>query len=101
MFEGRDQNTAHVGGDVDVAVKMVAALDRLARAQRQLRQSAASRLGLTALQAELVTMLAAGPPPEHVVGELASELGVRQPTLTDSAAALERKGLLVRGRLVS
>ncbi len=84
-----------------VAAKLVVALDRLARAQRQHRQTAASRLGLTPLQAELLSLLAAGPPPAHVVGELARELGVRQPTLTDSASALERKGLIVRRRLAN
>lgn len=81
-----------------VANKLVAALDRLARAQRKHLQAAATELGLTPLQAELLTVLADGPPPELVVGELARELGVRQPTLTESAAALERKGLIVRSR---
>jgi len=84
-----------------LAMELVVALDRLARAQRQHRQTTASRLGLTPLQADLLTTLAGGPPPEAVVGELARELGVRQPTLTESATALERKGLVVRRRLAS
>jgi len=103
MSEGRDQAPLAPAGERNaaVAVKLVAALDRLSRAQRQHRQAAASRLGLTPLQSELLTLLAGGPPPEHLVGELARELGVRQPTLTDSAAALERKGLIIRRRLAS
>lgn len=84
-----------------LAKELVVALDRLARAQRQHRQTTASRLGLTPLQADLLSTLAGGPPPEAAVGELARELGVRQPTLTESATALERKGLVVRKRLIS
>lgn len=78
--------------------KLVAALDRLARALRQQRQAAASRLGITPLQGELLRTLADGPPPEAVVGLLARELGVSQPTVTDSLTALERKGLVLRSR---
>lgn len=83
----------------DVAVKLVAALDRLARALRQHRQGAASRLGVTPLQAEVLRTLHEGPPPEAVVGLLARELGVTQPTVTDSVSALVRKDLVVRSTL--
>lgn len=81
-----------------VAAKLVAALDRLSRAQRQHRQAAASRLGITPLQGELLRTMGEGPPPEAVVGVLAHELGVSQPTVTDSLVALERKGLVERRR---
>ena len=90
---------AEPDSDFAVAAKTVAALDRISRALRRHRQAAASRLGLTPLQAEILALLAEAPPPAHVVGEVATELGVRQPTVTDSAAALERKGLIVRSRL--
>ena len=46
-------------------------------------------------------MLAAGPPPEPLVGLLAVELGVSQPTITDSLHALERKGLIERRRALA
>lgn len=78
------------------AAKIVAALDRLSRAQRSHRQATASRLGLTPLQADLLTILADGAPPEPEVGRLAAELGVAQPTVTDALVALERKGLIRR-----
>jgi DNA-binding MarR family transcriptional regulator len=78
--------------------KIVAALDRLARARRSHRQATASKLGLTPLQLELMSAIADGPPPEPLVGLLALELGVSQPTVTDSLLALERKRLLTRHR---
>jgi DNA-binding MarR family transcriptional regulator len=81
-----------------IPAKIVAALDRLARGQRSHRQATASKLGLTPLQLELMRAIAGGPPPEPAVGLLALELGVSQPTATDSLLALERKGLLTRRR---
>ncbi|HZA78857.1 MAG TPA: MarR family winged helix-turn-helix transcriptional regulator [Acidimicrobiales bacterium] len=79
-----------------LAAKVVAALDRLARGQRSFRQAVASRHGLTPLQAEILSTLAQGPPPEPLVGRLATELGVAQPTVTDSLQSLEAKRLLRR-----
>ncbi|GAB2524662.1 MarR family transcriptional regulator [Nocardia heshunensis] len=75
---------------------MVAALDRIARGVRAHRQAIASRTGLTPLQAELLRVLADGPPPEPLTGLLATELGVSQPTVSDSLLALERKGHVAR-----
>jgi DNA-binding MarR family transcriptional regulator len=80
----------------DLPGKIVAALDRLARGHRRHQQAVASQHGLTPLQLELLTTLAAGPPPEPLVGLLARELSVTQPTVTDALLALERKGLLTR-----
>lgn len=77
---------------------MVAALDRLARGQRSRRQSVAAKHGMTPLQADLLLTLSAGEPPTPVVGLLARELGVSQPTVTDSLRALERKRLIARHR---
>lgn len=78
--------------------KIVAALDRLARAQRAHRQAAADRLGVSPLQLEVLRTLADDAPPEPLVGQIATELSVRQPTVTDSVRALETKGLLRRDR---
>lgn len=77
--------------------RVAAALDRIARARRVRRQAVATRHGLTPLQVELLTTLAGGPPPPPQVGLLAAEVGVAQPTATDSVRALERKGLVGRG----
>lgn len=77
---------------------MVAALDRIARNQRSRRQSVAARHGITPLQADLLLTLSLGEPPVPAVGLLARELGVSQPTVTDSIVALERKQLVARHR---
>lgn len=76
--------------------KIVAAIDRLARAQRAHRQVTASRLGLSLLQLDILITIADGPPPKPLVGLIANELGVSQPTVTDSLLALEKKGLIRR-----
>lgn len=82
--------------DAGVPAKVVVALDRLARGMRSHRQSVASEAGITVLQAELLRTLADGQPPPAFAGPLAVELGVSQPTVSDSLAALERKGYVQR-----
>lgn len=82
--------------DQRVSGKVVAALDRLARGVRAHRQAVASAAGITVLQAELLRTLADGQPPAAFAGPLATELGVSQPTVSDSLAALERKGYVRR-----
>lgn len=76
--------------------KIVAAVDRIARGVRAHRQAIAGGAGLTVLQAELLRTLADGQPPPAFAGPLATELGVSQPTVSDSLAALERKGYVAR-----
>ncbi len=78
--------------------KIAAAIEQLARAQRIQRQAVATAHGLTRLQLDLLLTLADSAPPDPVVGVLAAELGVSQPTATDSVRALEDKALLVRHR---
>ena len=82
----------------ELPVRIIAALDRLTRAQRAHRRVTAERLGLTPLQIELLRTLAGGVPPVPVIGQLAAEVAVSQPTVTDSIRTLERKGLIVRRR---
>lgn len=76
--------------------KVVAALDRIARGVRAHRQAIATAAGLSPLQADLVRTLAGGTPPPALAGPLAGELGVSQPTVSDSLIALERKGHISR-----
>lgn len=84
-------------GDPDVvAAKLLSALDLLARGQRSHRQRAATSHRLSPLQAELLLTLHGGVPPVPLVGQLAREMAVSQPTATDSIRSLERKGLLER-----
>lgn len=80
----------------DLPGKVVAALDRLSRALRAHRQTVATEARLTPLQADLLRVIAGGSPPPPSAGALAGELGVRQPTVSDSLDALERKGLIRR-----
>lgn len=79
-----------------VAGKIVAALDRIARGVGAHRRAVAAAAGLTPLQLDLLRTIADAPPPRPGAGELASELGVSQPTVTDSVIALERKGHVQR-----
>ncbi|WP_396658173.1 MarR family winged helix-turn-helix transcriptional regulator [Microbacterium sp.] len=76
--------------------KLATALEQLARARRMRRQALATARGVSPLQLDVLTVLAAGAPPEPTIGLLARELGVAQPTITDAVAALERKGHVVR-----
>ncbi len=83
-------------GHTPLPGKIVAGLDRLARGMRAHRQAISSAAGITVLQAELLRTLADGQPPPAFTGPLATELAVSQPTVSDSLAALERKGFVVR-----
>jgi DNA-binding MarR family transcriptional regulator len=70
-------------------------LDRFASAMRtEVRRTVASR-GLNPAQDAILRMLLARPAGLRVQA-LAEHLGVRQPTVTDSVIALERKGLVRR-----
>lgn len=76
--------------------KIVAAFDRIARGIRAHRQAVATEAGLSPLQAELLRIIGEGEPPPATPGALAIELGVRQPTVSDSLQFLELKGLVHR-----
>lgn len=80
-----------------VPAKVLDALGRLARGQRTHRQAVATQHNLTPLQLELLVTLGQAPPPDPLVGAMAREVGVSQPTTTDSLRALEDKGLVTRG----
>jgi DNA-binding MarR family transcriptional regulator len=83
-------------GSRDLDTKLVAALERVGQALRgQLRERAMDE-GLTPTQAQILLRLAAEESPRRRVGALAAALDVRQPTISDAVAALERKGLLER-----
>lgn len=80
----------------DLPGKIVAALDRIARGIRAHRQQVATEVGISPLQAELLRVIGEGVPPPATPGALAIELGVRQPTVSDSLRFLEAKGMLRR-----
>jgi len=79
----------------DAAATQIAfALSRLALYQRAAGRGAATPAGLGATQAAALRELAQRGPQR--VGALAAALGVRQPTLSESLATLEAKGLVAR-----
>lgn len=87
---------ASVDRPAEPGAKLATAFEQLARARRMRRQALATARGVSTLQLDVLTALAAGAPPEPTIGLLARELGVTQPTITDAVAALERKGYVVR-----
>jgi len=76
--------------------KLLAAVERLGRAIRVVRQHVATRHQLSLLQVHLLELLADRRP--RRVGELAAELDVSQPTVSEAVATLESKGLATRRR---
>lgn len=76
--------------------KFIAAVERLGRALRVARQKIATKHKISLLQLQLIELL--GARGQRRVGELALELDVTQPTVSDALAALERKGALDRHR---
>lgn len=83
-------------GERSVAARVAAALERLSNVHRRVVQDAATRHALSPLQVHLIELLAAGEPPAPRGSALSRELGVAQPTVSDAAASLVRKGLLSR-----
>lgn len=79
----------------ETALKIAAALERLAQVHRVLSQREASRHGLTPTQLRIVLALETAPARRHPA-ELAADLGVTRATLTDAVAALRNKRLLVQ-----
>jgi DNA-binding MarR family transcriptional regulator len=85
-----------VGGDSRVDAKLLGALDRAGHAlDAELRRRARAE-GVTPTQARVLLRLSAEPVERRRVGALAAEFDVRQPTVSDAVATLERKGLVIR-----
>ena len=79
-----------------LAARIALALGRVGQAQRTALQAVATGKGLSPLQIQILDVLAAGEPPEPRTQAIARELGVGQPTLTESINALQEKGLVTR-----
>ncbi len=75
--------------------KLLAAIDRLGTALRTARQSIATAVGLTPLQIQIIEVLGADTAPPRV-GNIAADLNVSQPTVSESIDALVSKGLVER-----
>ena len=84
----------HDGGDRTLAQRVAAAIERLTNAQRGIVQDLASRNGLSPLQTQTVLLLAAGAPPTPRASTISRELGVSEPTLSETIGSLKAKGLV-------
>ena len=82
--------------DANLDRKLLAAVDRLGRALRAARQSVATRHELSQLGVSLIETLADGR--VRRIGDLAAELTVSQPTVSDALAVLDRRDLIARVR---
>ena len=82
--------------DAELDRKMLAAVERLGRALRAARRAAATRHELSLLGVGVIEALADGR--ARRVGDLAAELDVSQPTVSDALAALEKRQLISRDR---
>jgi DNA-binding MarR family transcriptional regulator len=83
-------------GSRDLDTKLVAALERVGQALRFELREQARRHGLTPTQAQILLRVTSEPRHRRRVGALAATLDVRQPTVSDAVATLERKGLVER-----
>jgi DNA-binding MarR family transcriptional regulator len=79
----------------DLRQKILDGLERLASVMRADARRSAAQSGINAAQDAILRLLRARPQGLRVQ-ELARHLNVRQPTVTDSLIALERKGLVER-----
>lgn len=84
-----------MNGDADLDRKVLAAVERLGRALRAARQQAATRHEVSLLGLSVIEILADGR--ARRVGDLAAELDVSQPTVSDAVTALKKRGLIERG----
>jgi DNA-binding MarR family transcriptional regulator len=76
--------------------KLLAAVERLGRALRAGRQQAATRHGVSLLGVSVLEAL--DDRSAKCVGDLAAELDVSQPTVSDAVATLHKRGLIQRRR---
>lgn len=83
----------------NVPAKVAAALERIGQALRVLAQREAYDCGLSPIQLQLLLRVAVDPPERRRPGVLAREFDVSPASLSESIAALERKGLLERRRV--
>lgn len=85
-----------MNADADLDRKVLAAVERLGRALRAARQHLATRHELSVLGLSVVETLADGR--ARRVGDLAAELDVSQPTVSDAVATLDKRRLTARHR---
>ena len=78
----------------DLDTKLIVAIDRIARVQRNLIWEKAKLYGLYPLQAQILLYLIENKPENCIITKLSLEFGVSQPTISSSVKALIKKGLI-------
>jgi DNA-binding MarR family transcriptional regulator len=76
--------------------RIIAGLAKVALVQRHAAWARGGLSGVTPTQAQILALLAGRPGEGISVTDIAGELAVSQPTISDAVSALERKGLLNR-----
>lgn len=74
--------------------RIVAGLAKISLVLRHHARVRGARFGLTPTQAQILAVLTGRPSTGVSIGDIAAELAVSQPTISDSIAALKRKGLV-------
>jgi DNA-binding MarR family transcriptional regulator len=82
---------------LDVDRKIAAALERIGQGVKVMLWHEATSHRLSPLQVGVLTHLLHPPEGSGRVGQLARELDVSQPTMSDTVAALEKKKLITKG----
>lgn len=85
-----------MNADAELDRKVLAAVERLGRALRAARQHVATRHELSLLGISVIETLADGR--ARRVGDLAAELDVSQPTVSDAVTTLDKRRLILRDR---
>lgn len=88
------RSPTHLSGEMTLQQKIVAALERIGQALRSLLLSDAMEEGLSITQAQVLLQCYLQPGRLYGVTDLAEELDLSQPTISDAITTLQRKGLL-------
>jgi len=78
----------------DLDDRLAGALERVGHALRVALWQQAREHGLSPVQVQLLQRLSSDPPERRRVGQLAAELDVTAPTISDAVSALRRKALV-------
>lgn len=78
----------------DLDARLAGALERVGHALRVALWQQAKEHGLSPVQVQLLHRLSSDPPERRRVGQLAAELDVTAPTISDAVSALRRKELV-------
>jgi len=82
----------------DTPSKLIAGLNKIALVLRHQAWASATDASISPTQGQTLSLLAARAPVGLRVSDIAAQLAVTQPTISDAVKALERKGLVAKAR---